>query len=414
MPDSNLHSVLYVWDADYPWDVRTEKTCLSLTEAGYDVHIVARNRRWSSDVESLPEGTVHRMHPWRAVGRGVDGLLGFPAYFSPRWRSLISETAATVRPRVVIARDLPLCPTAAGVAHSLRIPLILDMAENYPAMMRAIWETGRNRPIDSLVRNPRVVARIERKCLVESDHIIVVVEESAERLYDLGVDPGKITVVSNTPPLARAEMFEAPAKHSGPALRVVYMGNLEVARGLLESIEGIGIARTRGFNAQLLLIGRGRDEALLRARAAGLGLGSEAVQFLGYIESHAEALAIVGACDIGLLPHQKCEAWDTTIPNKLFDYMAAGIPVLSSDAAPCKRILGETGAGLTFASGSADEIANGIGTLADISLRRLQGEAGRRAILGRFNWEYDSAVLVGVVNRLAGESETSGLEKLVT
>ena len=50
--------------------------------------------------------------------------------------------------------------------------------------------------------------------------------------------------------------------------------------------------------------------------------------------------------DVGLVPHHADEAWNTTIPNKLFDYMAAGLPVISSDARPCARILRSTGAGL--------------------------------------------------------------------
>src|SRR5690349_20615071 len=100
--------IVYVWDADYPWDVRTEKTCLALTEAGHDVHIVARNRKWSPLTERLPEATVHRMAPWRWAGQRLDGALGFPAFFSPRWRGLLDRTVRAVSADVIIARDVPL------------------------------------------------------------------------------------------------------------------------------------------------------------------------------------------------------------------------------------------------------------------------------------------------------------------
>jgi hypothetical protein len=102
--------VVYLWDADYPWDVRVEKICASLTAAGHEVHIVARNRRWDAERERLPEGTVHRMHPWRWIGRRLDEALGFPAFFSPRWGTLLSRTVREVNAHAIIARDLPLCP----------------------------------------------------------------------------------------------------------------------------------------------------------------------------------------------------------------------------------------------------------------------------------------------------------------
>ena len=179
---ARLKRIVYVWDADYPWDVRTEKSCQVLTEVGHDVHIVARNRRWSPTVERLPEGTVHRMPPWRWAGRQLDGALGFPAFFSPRWYRLISQVVREVKADLIIARDLPLCPTAIRVGRVARIPVVLDMAENYPAMMRAIWEDGRERPLDYLVRNPAWVTHVEDYCMRHVDHTLVVVEESADRL----------------------------------------------------------------------------------------------------------------------------------------------------------------------------------------------------------------------------------------
>jgi hypothetical protein len=99
--------VLYVWDADYPWDVRVEKICAALANAGHEVHIVARNRAGKVEREVLPEGTVHRMPRWPWAGR-FDAALGFPAFFNPRWASLLDRTIRAVRPDVVIARDLPL------------------------------------------------------------------------------------------------------------------------------------------------------------------------------------------------------------------------------------------------------------------------------------------------------------------
>jgi hypothetical protein len=53
----NALRIVYVWDSEYPWDVRTSKICTAPTDAG------TRNRGRLSTQESLPEGTIHRMRP---------------------------------------------------------------------------------------------------------------------------------------------------------------------------------------------------------------------------------------------------------------------------------------------------------------------------------------------------------------
>ncbi|HEV2643965.1 MAG TPA: glycosyltransferase, partial [Candidatus Elarobacter sp.] len=129
---------------------------------------------------------------------------------------------------------------------------------------------------------------------------------------------------------------------------------------------------------------------------------------LGFIESHREALEIVASADVGLLPHQKNESWDTTIPNKLFDYMAAGLPVVTSDAAPCERIVHETGCGEVFASGNAEAMAAAIRRATDPSRSARLGDAGVRAVLGRYNWEHDTEVLLAAVESLLEQSAEAG------
>src|SRR5262249_14425379 len=134
--------IVYLWDADYPWDVRTEKICLFLARSGGEVTIVARNRAWLPPVEARNEGVVRRMPPSRWLGRSIDDLLSFPAFFNPRWIRHLDRSVRLARPDVLIVRDLPLGPTAVWVGRRRRVPVVLDMAENYPAMIAAIWNAG--------------------------------------------------------------------------------------------------------------------------------------------------------------------------------------------------------------------------------------------------------------------------------
>ena len=398
--------VLYLWDADYPWDVRTEKVCAALTQAGHSVHIVARNRERRPLVEQLPEGTVHRMPPWRLVGRKLDALLGFPAFFNPRWISLLAATIRRERPDVIIVRDLPLCPTALQAGRRAGLPVVLDMAENYPAMMRELWETGRQRPIDWLVRNPAAVSWIERRCLPRLDAVITVVEESSERVAELGVPADRLTVVSNTPPWARAAGTVERRRRDGEPMDVVYLGLLELHRGLGELVEAAALLRDDGVPVRVRIVGGGRDETILRELARTHGLGEELVRFYGRV-SHAEALRLIESADVGIVPHRADESWNTTIPNKLFDYMAVGLAVVASDARPTARVVRETGAGLVFRSGDARAIADALRQLADPAVRDAHARAGREAVRSRYHWERDVEALLRVVDRVATSHPSS-------
>lgn len=392
--------VLYVWDADYPWDVRTEKICATLTSAGHDVHIVARNARRERTVERLPEGTVHRMSPLRWAGSAADKALGFPAFFNPRWLSLLDRNVRRLRPDVVIVRDIPLAPTALWAGHRHGVPVVLDIAENYPAMLRMVFDAGVHRPTDHLVRNPAAAALVEKASLRRADRVMVVIEEMADRMVKMGIPADRIDVVSNTPPRSRvAPEPEQRRRPEGQPLGIVYLGLLEVPRGIMEMVEAVALLRRDGLAVRAVIVGKGRDAQLFEDRARELGLTDAEVSFLGYVDRDT-ALRAVQEADIGVLPHHVNEQWNTSIPNKLFDYMAVGLPVVTSNPGPFERITRAAGVGEVFQGGDAASLASAIRRLADPDLRERYGAAGRRAILDRYNWEYDTGVMLRGLERV--------------
>ena len=93
-------------------------------------------------------------------------------------------------------------------------------------MMRGLWETGVHRPTDVLVRNPAATAAVERWVLKRIDHVLVVVEESGERLRALGVPDECVTVVSNTPSLSRLRELSPRVHMQGKPIELIYLGLL--------------------------------------------------------------------------------------------------------------------------------------------------------------------------------------------
>lgn len=392
--------ILYVWDADYPWDVRTEKVCLALVHSGHEVVIAARNLSGAPQQSAMSEGLVERLPllPWWARRP-----LTFPAFFNPLWIWHLVRLRRKHRIDLVMARDLPLAPTALLAAGHDR-PVILDMAENYPAMISDIWRDGRTKPFDWLVRNPRLVRAVERYVLRRVSHTITVVEESRERVIALGVPADRVSIVSNTP--SRLRITKGPARRPGAALRIVYLGLMERHRGIGDLIDAARQLQASGVEFSLDLIGDGRDLDSFRAQAGVAGGRAGPIAFHGRLP-HARALRILEGAHVGVVPHHATEAWSTTISNKLFDYMAAGLAVVTSDAAPSARVVKTTGAGLIFRSGDAHDLAAKLEALQDISLWERCRAAGKTAIRHSHNWEADSRRLLDVIDRVGASQRTT-------
>lgn len=390
-----------IWDSEYPWDVRVAKVCYSLTAAGHSVHLVSRNRKRLPTLDVLPEAIVHRLIPWPMAK--LDEILQFPAFFNPRWIRRIFATARMTKSELILVRDLPLAPSAILVGRLLGIPVMLDMAENYPAMMTAIFTAGKPRFTDYFVRNPFLVNMLERWVLRHIDHVLVVVEESAERLVELGLSAEKITIVSNTPPISRIAANPRKIPKSGP-LRLAYLGLLEAPRGLNVVLKAIHIAREQGLDVRLIIVGSGRERNALEEQARLLDLEAPIIEFLGHLPNDI-ALEIIANCDVGVVPHFANASWNSTIPNKLFDYMAAGLPVLCSDARPAARIINETGTGYSYDYDSASELADAIHRISDYDVRVQLALTGPVAIRSKYCWERDEERLLNAVMTLASRRE---------
>lgn len=406
-------NICKVWDAEYPWDIRVEKVCTALTNAGHTVHLTARNRDGEALRERLPEATVHRMSPLSGIAKSLDAASQFPAFFNPRWYHLIRRTAIETEADLILCRDLPLAPTSYSVSEKLGIPVVLDMAENYPAMMRDLWTTGTQRPWDVAVRNPWLVSLVERWTVPRMDHVLVVVEESRDRLVEMGISPEKITIVSNTPPRSRANESQINDRPGGDdhrddqpdrgddALEVVYLGLMEKARGVSMLLKAAARCRSRGVPVRLSLIGDGQDLDFFVEQAEELGLNNQEARFHGFVENR-EALRRVARADVGAIPHHAYESWNTTIPNKLFDYMAAGIPIVASKTIPVERVVKRTDCGRVFNDRDTTSLVRALTELyqAGQKTRSRLGRKGQQAVISHFNWEQDSDRLVSVLERI--------------
>jgi glycosyltransferase involved in cell wall biosynthesis len=130
-----------------------------------------------------------------------------------------------------------------------------------------------------------------------------------------------------------------------------------------------------------------------------LGVGDR-VALLGW-QNHADLPAFYANSQIGLLPFYACNHICITLANKLFDYAAAGLPMVASDVPPMRRVLEETGAGLLARPGSPEDLAEKIAQLVrDPALRQELGRRGQQAVRSQYNWSVDEKRFLNAITEV--------------
>jgi len=392
-----------IWDADYPWDIRVEKVILALVEAGHAVDLVCRNQARRKCLESNGGVTIRRLPSLPPMLGSLHAVCNFPFPMNPVWINAIATAIGHGHADLLLVRDLPLALPAAMLGRAKRIPVVLDMAEHYPAMLEDRLRYTPTSFLGRLVRHPSTARLIERLSMRLVDHIIVVVEESRDRLIQAGYPRERLTVVSNTPRqdqwdfkcIAEAQSMQ---KHG---LKLVYLGNLDGIRGIDIAIHALRCLKDQGCEAYLTVIGGGLNMPQLRELARQTGVLNQ-VEFVGHLSLQDRAgrlrvQTIIGQSDIGLIPHYATEACNSTISNKLFDYMMLGLPVIVSDMKPTARIVLREGCGEVFKDRDPVDLARCVVALADPKLRKRKGLKGQAAVSRRYNWNYDSKILVETI-----------------
>jgi glycosyltransferase involved in cell wall biosynthesis len=180
---------------------------------------------------------------------------------------------------------------------------------------------------------------------------------------------------------------------------VLYQGGFSRDRG----IEQLITAPPDLPDAALVLLGYGplRDELELRAGEPGL---AGRLHVLPAVPPD-ELIEWVASADVVAMPIQPTTLnHRLTTPNKLFEAMAAGVPVVASDLPGMAGIVRETGCGVLVDPVDPAAVAGAIKGLLDISpgARELIGRKGYAAHLARYNWEAQVEGLLAEYGRLTG------------
>jgi glycosyltransferase involved in cell wall biosynthesis len=233
------------------------------------------------------------------------------------------------------------------------------------------------------------------------DGVLVVSKASQARITRFGVDPDAVWVVNNTP---RFKLESAQCAPDGEIRRLgrfiaLYVGGLEETRGLDIVVRAFSKVARDIPESVLVIAGKGTSENMLRKLSAELGIEKHVV-LLGWIDP-ARVPGIIAAADVCLVPHFVTEHTNTTIPNKIFDYMAQQKPVIVTHSETLAEIVRSSDCGLVYRDCDIDGLARALMTLRDAGLRERFGGAGYQAILEKYNWRIDERILLQAVSRIA-------------
>ena len=391
-------NILYIWDADYPWDVRVEKICRSLVNSGHEVHIASRNLKRNPIHEEYEGLHIHRMKTWS--NDKINYIFSFPAFFNPYWRKFVDSIINRHAIDLIIVRDLPMAIAGirAGKRHGLCV--IFDMAEDYVSMIWDIWKVRKFQGLNLIVRNPYLAKIVEKYVLKNSDHILLVIEEAKNIIEKGGGVVHKTTIVGNTPLLENFEKHELLMNDQLEIIRnrfsAIYTGGIQMGRGIQTVIEAIPAIILKVPEFLFVIVGNGYAVDQLKVLVNKLGV-RDYVMWVGWLD-HSRIYDYIGSSKIGFIPHLVTAHVNTTMPNKIYDYMGHGVAVIATDAIPMKRIIDEEVCGVTFSTGDSNELVERVIRVHDNPC--VYGDNGKRAILEKYNWNFDEKRLLELVAKI--------------
>jgi glycosyltransferase involved in cell wall biosynthesis len=384
MTDAHAAHVVMLVRNPYTHDTRVEKEARTLMDAGYRVTVVADAADGRPAGQRRPSGEA----VVRIARRGprVPGL----RYVLHELR--LARRLAALAPDVLHAHDSNALP-AVALAAGRRVPFVYDAHDLWLGRPR------RDRGRLSFALNQLWYTLVERLLVPRAAAAMTVsppIARHLEKRYGLA----EVALVPNYPdPDADAvpgvlDLRLLPgAERLAPDRPVVlYLGGLMAGRGLEQLVDAM--AHTE--RPQLVLLGEGQLAEALRARAVRRGI-ADRVHHLAPVPPD-DVIAVAATADVGVSPIvPSCLNYRWSLPNKLFQYLAAGIPVVASDFPQVREIIEDARAGLVADTTSSAAVAAAIdAVLADPDEAKAMGERGRAAVADRFNWDVSARSLLEV------------------
>lgn len=371
--DRPMPHVVHLTTVHVPFDTRIfHKECRTLVEAGYRVSLITS-------------------HPRHGPVDGVE-LIPVPRY-SSRAARMTAGTWSVFRLARALQADLyhfhdpELLPMGVLLKQTTDGRVIYDAHENYARQLGARgWMPDALRGV-----LPRAAGMVEQASARSFDAVVCATEHIAALF-----PATRTVVVKNYPFRAAAEAEPDPRQYAPGNYQLIYTGGWSGHRGVYQIVQALGHVTLP--DARLTLLGRCVDP----------GVQQQAMQLQGYarVDYHGmvpydRLYQHMRSSAVGMICSQPQHDYDMAQPNKLFEYMSAGLPVIASNFPLWREVVEGSHCGLTVDPTRPQDIAEAIDRLlAAPQLRREMGENGRQAVLQTYNWNPEGQKLVQLYKEL--------------
>jgi glycosyltransferase involved in cell wall biosynthesis len=305
-----------------------------------------------------------------------------------------------LKPDVLHAHDMHIVGVAAHARARARaagrdLPWVYDAHEYVPGLSEYGGRTA---------RDIAGWADLEDEFIRDASRVITVSPAIADILQERYQLARRPTVVLNIPSVdaTSSEPVGTLREICGLAPGVpllCYSGGMTQARGLHTAVEATALLPDAHLGLVCVPHTGTDDVRVLRQQAEDLGL-RDRVHFVNPVSS-GQVVHFLKGVDVALIPALSYPSHEMSLPNKLFEYLHAGVPIVSSDLQSISAFLRETGAGLTHPVEDAPALAAAVRTvLADP--QGFAAAAADPALLARYSWTGQADLLRAMYDELLG------------
>ena len=389
-PRSSQGGVLIIVEnLPVPFDRRVWQEATALQDAGYDVSVICPKGKGFDKAKEVLDGVHVYRHGLPMEGTGA---LGYLIEYST---ALFHEFRLSLKVRrqrgfhVLHACNPPDLIFLIALFHKIVFGtrFLFDQHDINPELFEVKF--GRKGFFHGLLRG------LERWTFRVADGSLA----TNATLKDLAIERGgmpadRVWVVKSYPDLKTFQRVERDASvRRGHDYLVGYVGILAEQDGVEALVDAMAhVTGTLGrTDIGCVIIGDGPQFEPLRQRARALGVDRH-IHFAGYVSGHP-LLAKLSACDIGVIPDQPNVANDKMSMNKVFEYMALGLPIVQFDLAQARLEAGAASRVVATATATAlgDEI---VTLLEDPEARQRMSAYGRERAAREFQWENEKRALL--------------------
>lgn len=348
------------------------RECATLAKAGYEVVLVATDGN-----PALPRGV--RLH---TVGAPANRFERMTRTVWRVYRAALEENAD-----IYHFHD----PELMGIGLLLRMHgarVIFDVHEDIPYdIADKVW-------IAPVLRPPvaAVSAFVLRALQGLYSGVVTATPAIARRFRNR-----RTVVVRNYPALE--ELPQGPSlSFADRPPQVVYVGSITELRCAGEMVRAM-TSPSIPAGTRLQLAGAFEDEPLER-KVRSLP-GAERAEFLGYC-TRSRVASLMTNARAGLLLFRAAANHEEAVPNKLFEYLGAGLPVIISNTMQCCSIVQEHDCGIVVSPDDIEQIAKAIAFLVNHpAAAQAMGERGRTLVRERFQWTSEATKLTQLYAEIA-------------